>query len=331
MLNVKTLKALACLLWIFCVIGCHPGSQYRCQVTEGVPLPQERGGHVGGIVDDAIVIAAGSYWSSDKTTKQRLSDSEIYQNGIWKAGPALPHPLEYAMYAYDQNGLYVAGGTFDGQKNSSNVYRMTLLKPQPKWEILADLPLPISNGAGAILDHKFYVACGSFKEEKLNKMWVLDTQISGTHWKQCPSLPAAKRIYPALVTCGRHLYLLGGWTEKFTILNDAYRYDTQTDVWEKLPDLPMHSYCWTGRAIDDDHILMTGITDDKNPEIHDGIWILDVRDMSMERVGSTIVPSTTGVFVQMDEREWWLIGGEPDVNKNRTKIVSIIKLQKKSF
>jgi len=232
------------------------------------------------------------------------------------------------MYAYDKSGLYVAGGTYDGTNNSSGVYRMTSLKPAPKWEPLADLPLEISNGAGAILAGKFYVTCGSVKKEKLNSLWMLDIRKPGLKWSRGQPLPAAERMYPALIACGKHLYLLGGWTAEFTILKDAYRYNPQADEWEKLPDLPMQGYCWTGRAIDDTHMLITGKTDENDPEIYDGIWNLDTKDMSMEKIGRTIVPATTGALLEVGDKQWWLIGGEPDVKKNRTNVVSIIRLLK---
>lgn len=39
----------------------------RCRVTRGIPLPKEedRGGHVGGIVENKIIVSGGNRWSED--------------------------------------------------------------------------------------------------------------------------------------------------------------------------------------------------------------------------------------------------------------------------
>ncbi|MFA6661252.1 MAG: hypothetical protein WCS62_06545, partial [Bacilli bacterium] len=38
---------------------------FSCKVTRGVPLPKEedRGGHIGGIVENKIIVSGGNRWS----------------------------------------------------------------------------------------------------------------------------------------------------------------------------------------------------------------------------------------------------------------------------
>jgi N-acetylneuraminic acid mutarotase len=305
------------------------GREYSCSVTEGVPLPDgwARGGHAGGMVDGIVVVAGGNNWSKDKTTKYWLKNSVLFKDGSWIPGPEMPGPLAYAMYAYDKSGLYVAGGTSDGTSVSADVYRLSSLKKGNGWESLPLLPEALNNGAGAILNGRFYVACGSAGTKKTNRMWYLNlNKKTGTNWTECKPLPGAGRMFPSLVACGKYLYLLGGLAETspLTPLNDFYRYDPAANEWTKLKDLPFKGYAWVSQPVDDRNIIITGRADGT---IHKGIWIIDTEDVSVREAGSLVIASTTAPLIRIGEKQWWLIGGEPDANKNRTEKVNVIRLK----
>ena len=307
------------------VIG---SKEFSCYVTEGTPLPQEwaRGGHVAGIVEGNVIVAGGNNWSKDKTTKYWLKNSAVFRDSKWIPGPVFPKPLAYAMYSHDNKGLYVAGGTEDGGSVSREVYCLNSLKEGEGWESLTQLPEGISYGAGAILNGKFYVACGSLGTEKTNRMWVLDINTAGNNWHECQSVPGVERMFPSLVACGKYLYLLGGLAETspLTPLKDIYRYDPDKNKWKNLKDLPLMGYAWVSQPVDDNHLIITGRADGN---VNNGIWIIDLRDMSMKEIGNLIIPSTTAPLINIADKQWWLIGGEPDANKNRTGKVSVIYLK----
>ncbi len=301
---------------------------YNCIVTVGTPLPQEwaRGGHVAGIVDGSVVVAGGNNWSKDKTAKYWLKNSAIFRDGKWVQGPDLPKPLAYSMYAHDRSGLFVAGGTGDGTSVSGDVYHLNSLKEGAEWKSLSRLPEAIGYGAGAILNNKFYIACGSLGTAKTNRMWVLDIKNTGGKWCECQSLPGDERMFPSLVACGRYLYLLGGLAEISPLkpLKDIYRYDPDKNEWIRLPDLPMTGYAWVSQPIDDNHLIITGRADGT---VHKDIWIIDLVDLSMKQIGNLISPAATSPLIKIAKKQWWLIGGEPDGNKNRTEKVSVIHLK----
>lgn len=307
------------------VIG---SKKYNCSVTEGTSLPQElaRGGHVAGIVEGSVVVAGGNNWSKDKTTKYWLKNSAVFRDNKWVPGPVLPKPLAYAMFSHNSSGLYVAGGTEDGTSVSSEVYCLNSLKEGKGWKSLPQLPEAISYGAGAILKCKFYVACGSLGTKKTNRMWVLDIKTSGNGWNECQTVPGVERMFPSLVACGKYLYLLGGLAETspLTPLKDIYRYDPDKNKWIQLGDLPLKGYAWVSQPIDKNHLIITGRADGS---IDKGIWIIDLRDMSMKEIGNLINPATTSPLINVADKKWWLIGGEPDANKNRTEKVSVINLK----
>jgi N-acetylneuraminic acid mutarotase len=314
---------------LFSKMGLTPALKYHTTVIKGTSLPEEwaRGGHIGGIVDGSVIVAGGNNWSKDKTTKYWLKDAAVFSNDKWISGPALPKPIAYAMYAYDDSGLYFAGGTEDGKSVSRDVYQLTSLKGGQTWKSLPKLPMGINSGAGSILNGKFYVACGSTGSANTNKMFVLDLKNGKSQWRECQSVPGAKRMFPSLVACGKYLYLLGGLSDA-SPLNDSYRYDPDTNNWLQLNDLPMKGYAWASQPIDDNHLIITGRADDSKPfSIHKDIWIIDLNDMSMNKAGDLMSPSTTAPLIEVKDKQWWLIGGEPDAKQNRTEKVFVITLE----
>lgn len=248
---------------------------------------KERGGHVGGKVDNNIIIAGGTNWSKDKTTKYWLSNSIIFQDGKWKLGPDLPKPITYAMFAYDSSGIYLAGGTIDGRSVSNDVYKLVSLKKGKDWETLSKLPVRLGYGSGIIFDDKFYIACGSNGMQMSNKVWVLNIRDSQSKWIPCESVPGVGRMFPSLVSCGKYLYLLGGLakTAPLTPLKDAYRYDAGKNQWKQLNDLPLKGYAWVSQPVDDNHLIITGRAYGK---VDKSIWVIDLRDMSMKKIGDNI-------------------------------------------
>lgn len=327
--NLKTLneEELIKMKEFMCQLGFKPdGCKYCGVVTEGIPLPQQlkRGGHAGGRVDGTVIVVGGTDWSLDKKSKTWLSNSAIYRDGQWEKGPPLPEPVGYGMFASDNNGIYLAGGS-NGKSDLTGVYRLKSLTGAG-WERLPSLPEAIAYGAGAILGGKFYVACGSVGTVKTNGMWMLDVNSKSSKWQQCAAVPGVPRILPAMVAAGKYLYLLGGLSEvsPLTPLRDAYRYDPGTGKWTRLADLPFDGYAWAAAAVDKDHLLVTGRAYGK---VDRSVWILNLTNMTMQKVGDDVVPAATAPLVDAGGDQWWLIGGEPDSNKNRTGRVSVIKVK----
>lgn len=302
-----------------------PDKRNRFTVREGMELPPQlkRGGHMGGCLEGQPIIAGGTNWNEEKTIKSWLQNTVVFKGNHWVQGPALPAPLAYAAYGSDPTGFYIAGGTPDGRISSRAAYRLTHISGNAEWQRLPPLPEPVSYGSGAVLNGKFYVACGMNDSVKTNRMWVLDMHAANPEWSSCPPVPGVERTLSTLVPCGKFLYLLGGLGQDnpFTVLKDAYRYDSGNGRWQRLPDLPLEGYAWSGQPVDEDHILLTGRAYGK---IDTGIWLLRLTTMTMKKIGATISPATTAPLIKIDDQQWWLVGGEPDANKNRTGKVTMI-------
>lgn len=306
----------------------RPDAVQHFVITEGLSLPGGRGGHVAAILDGHVFVAGGTDWSSDHTTKSWLQDSMVLIKDSWQTGPALPHPVAYSMFASDKTGIYLAGGINDANKLSS-VYHLDNYNKNSSWQTLPSLPLAVTSGAGALLNGKLYVTCGwVYPDDITNQMWSLDVTNPKAKWKVCQNVPGPKRAFPAMVACGKSLYLFGGMSpdpnsNSLGVMQDAYRYNPDKDLWLRLKDMPCPGYAWSGSSIDKNHIILTGKADGK---INKDIYLIDVRDMTAQKIGETIIQTTTAPLIKVAKHEFWLIGGEPDSNKNRTNKVTKIRL-----
>lgn len=301
---------------------------FSCKVTRGVPLPKEedRGGHIGGIIENKIIVSGGNRWSEDKTQKFFLDNTLIFDGQQWIEGPSLPVPMAYSMFACDNSGLYVAGGTSNGISMLKEVFVLRSIQNGKKWEKLPDLPEALGFGAGAIMKDKFYVSGGLLNNgEKTNKMWVLDLNDIESGWRESISIPGMPRYLHAMTSSEDNVYVFGGLAESspLTPLNDVYRFNHKEDRWDKLKELPLKGYAWTTQPIDFNHIIITGRADG---QIHPDIWIIELDTMTMKKVGDLLIQSTTSPLIKVKDGQWWVIGGEPDSNKNRTKEISIINI-----
>lgn len=308
-----------------CIMDTIP---FSCKVTKGVSLSEknDRGGHMGGIIDNTIVITGGTRWSEDKKEKHFLNNTLILNNHTWKEGPQLPIPMAYSMYGYDDTGLYIAGGTCDGETMLKNVYLLRSIQKGATWERLPDLPEALGYGAGVIMNSKFYISGGKLNNgESSNRMWSLDLNDVNSGWIESQSMPGNARHLHAMATNGINLYVIGGLVEGASLnpLNDIYEFNCKENSWKRLNDLPVKGYAWAAQPVNKTKILLTGRADGK---VHKDIWIIDLEGMLAYQIGDLIIQSTTAPLIKVWNNEWWLVGGEPDSNKNRTKEISIINI-----
>ncbi len=305
---------------------------YAAVVSEGPSLPQGRACHAGGMVGDRVVVAGGSAWSVDRTTKTWFDDTLVFDpaGGTWSAGPKLPHRLAEMMFGGDGNALYLAGGK-DGRTTYANAFRIASRNGTLTIEELPPLPAPLSGGAGAVLNDTFYVAGGyDLSGAEVDSLWALDLKQPDAGWRSRAKMPSPARGYFGFVACSGDLYALGGCiveTEAHPVrqvFKDVHRYDPQRDEWSQDQDLPTAGQGWVADAVDEHHILLTGRGD---ANIYDEVWLVDLRDSSVRGLGSLMTPSFGAPLVRMGETRWWFIGGEPDANKSRTPRVSVIELK----
>jgi N-acetylneuraminic acid mutarotase len=301
------------------------------EVTEGPAMPSARGSHAGAILNGSVVvIASGSAWSADRTTKKFLSDTLLFEAGHWEAGPPLPHPAVEAAFAADKEHLYIVGGFTDFDKPLSDGFDLSLDRNKKlRIEPLPPLPVRHVGGAAAILDSQLFLAGGYANGTITNKVWTLDLRRANRHWVDGPPFPAEPRAYSALVAAGGQLYMLGGMVadgEAMRVFKDVFQYDPKTKRWKILGKLPTAGYCWAAVPLDKDErkLLVGGRADGV---IHDDLWIVDLSNLDVRGVGRSIITQTCAPLVRIKRSTFWLIGGEPDADKHRTEKVTQIRLR----
>jgi N-acetylneuraminic acid mutarotase len=298
-------------------------------ITEGPSLPRGRGGHAAASLDGHVFVAGGTDWSSDHTTKSWLCDSAVLIDNSWQPGPALPHPVAYGMFASDKTGIYLAGGCDDANKLTT-VYHLDNCRKGSSWHPLSSLPVAVTSGSAALLNGKLYVACGwAYPDAITDQMWSLDVTDPKAKWTACQNLPGPKRAFPAMVACAQSLYLFGGMSpdpnrNSSGVMRDVYQYKPDKGSWLRLKDMPWPGYAWSGCSIDENHIILAGKADGK---VHKDIFLIDVRDMTVQKIGEAVIQTTTAPLIKIRPDEFWLIAGEPDSNKNRTNRITCIRLQ----
>jgi N-acetylneuraminic acid mutarotase len=299
-------------------------------ISEGPAMPSARGSHAGAVLDGGIVvIASGSAWSDDGTTKKWLSDTLLYNAAKWHSGPALPHPVAEAAYASDGKRLYIVGGFTAVDAPSADTFSLSLDRERKLGiESLPALPFKHVGGAAAILDGRLYLAGGYADGKETSALWALDLRESPPRWIKRSPIPAERRAYSVLVAVGGQLYLLGGMTtdgEAMRVFKDVFRYDPGSDKWQGMGELPTAGYCWSAVPIDEGgrKLLVGGRADSA---IHDDLWIVDLSDLSVMGIGRTVITTTCAPLLRINRSTYWLVGGEPDANKSRTARVTQIRL-----
>ena len=189
-------------------------------------------------------------------------------------------------YASDRNCLYLCGGN-DGLKKLNSVYRFKTINSPP--EALESLPVALDFASAAILDSYLYVIGGVTQQGLTSRMYKLDISAKNAQWRECHPLPGPPREWHATVVSNGYLYVLGGVILQdvqptLTVLQDAYRYDSTTDKWQKMPGLPLSGYAWSAVDIDKKHALVTGRAFENSTTSPD-IFLVDLDTMTMNKMG----------------------------------------------
>jgi N-acetylneuraminic acid mutarotase len=319
-----------CPLVAAIAIGCAAKSvgSIHAESIEGPRIPVRTAGHAGGIVQGLPVIAGGSSWALDKSSKSWLRDCFVFKAGAWAPGPSLPHQLSDPAYASSNGALYLAGGT-DGKTESANVL---VLRDLPKgWESLTPLPRPVEAASAVVLGKNLYVVGGFSNGHAVNDLWRLDLRTSNASWEKLAPFPADARGYSAITTTGSRIYVFGGFTSppyaaSARVFDDAYQYDPQTNQWSKSAIAPLAGYGWTAAEASPTQVLLAGRVAEVGV-VGDELWMVDLNSADVRRVGSLVTPNCCAPLIPMGEHRWWYVGGEPDTNRSRSDRVSIIQLK----
>jgi SSS family transporter len=275
-------------LVIFCV-ACGPAAGqealFRDRLTwSDLPeLPQAMSGHFAGVVNDALVVAGGSYFevSPWQGGEKFWLDSVFvldHPNGTWVEAAPLPHALAYGGMATVARGLVLAGGS-DGKQH----YAETHLLTRSGITNLPGLPQPCAMTTATVLGNTVYVAGGQSATdsmEALHTFWALDTSSESATWEELEPWPGPARILPVVVAQEGSVFVISGadlapgpdGTAKRTYLTDGFRY-TPGKGWQAIADSPKPMVAAASLAFGPSSILAFSGDDgslvDRNAELGD--------------------------------------------------------------
>lgn len=175
------------------------------------------------------------------TQSPYLSDFYRYDpaSDQWTKLPDFPGPPRSYAYAIVYNEKAYMGFGFGLTSDMSDLWEY-----DPVTNAWTEKVLCPGNGRGhpAFLEAngKIYVGLGGSASGNLNDFWEYD--IATDHWEQISDFPSHKRHHPFYFSIGDMVYAgFGHGSESVngsTIYNDFYRYDPQTDIWERMNDFP---------------------------------------------------------------------------------------------
>lgn len=247
------------------------GTPHLCTLP---PLPQAIAGQFVGTIDNTVIVAGGSSWTSPpneggvKTWDDRIQVLQP-KSKSWKSIGRLPQPMAYGGTVSLGHELVLAGGQNENMV-SNKVWSLKLNGHHFKLSSWPDLPNPLTNFSMAFAGNKIYVFGGQKEKNSLASpsLWSLTIHPKGTPataWQQESPLPGNGRILATAAGCGGRLYVVGGAAlEKLTngmtarrYLREAWSYDP-VNQWVRLPDPPTPSVAAPAVCVGHHSLLLIG-------------------------------------------------------------------------
>lgn len=167
-------------------------------------------------------------------------------DATWKEIGKLPSPLGYGLSLTLPDGVILIGGS-DATEHSRRVTLLTLAEGKPAFKTLPELPVPLAQMAGALVDQRIHLFGGIEKPDSTSATsahWTLDLTARDQGWQTQPPLPAAGRMLATAAAIGDAFVIAGGCSlapdsvgkPVRTYLRETWKFADGT--WTRLADLP---------------------------------------------------------------------------------------------
>jgi hypothetical protein len=119
------------------------------------------------------------------------------------------------------------------------------------WRRLADAPLPVGSGSGAVVDGTVWIWLAGFEPAPGVRTALLAYDIAGDAWREV-EVPDGVEIGSKLVAAGTRLLVHPATEEQGPVTDRLY--DPATDTWSDLPADPIgptfdRAFVWTGQSL----------------------------------------------------------------------------------
>lgn len=232
------------------------------------PIPDEHGfaSSFAGVSNGALIVAGGANFPDGGTpwtgSKKAWTDKIFVLDkptGKWRQAAKLEQPLGYGISITYKNELLCIGGS-NADGHAASMIGINYYPKTGKVEIEAwpDMPQPLANACGALIDHTLYIAGGlltSDAKSAASVFWSIDLDHPKAGWKKLETWPGSSRMLSVAGSLNGKFYLFSGTAledkagaahRKY--LTDAYAY-TPGKGWKKLADLPRPVVAAAGPAV----------------------------------------------------------------------------------
>jgi N-acetylneuraminic acid mutarotase len=225
------------------------------------PMPEARAGYAAGVVEGQLLVAGGTYWLGDPGAwmgKVFCATTQAFDpvSETWTRLPDAPVKFGYAAGAATEDRLYVLGGVQDGRPSG----RVLVLEKHARvfhWREGPPLPEARVFAEAAVVQGKIFVVGGSREFETMDDtglccasltatttVWSLDPGDPAATWERHAPFPGHRRWSHRLAAVGRYLYQFGGRflarkDQPVQYFNEVWRYDTRSDEWAKVAEMPV--------------------------------------------------------------------------------------------
>ncbi|KXT00743.1 hypothetical protein AC579_10224 [Pseudocercospora musae] len=228
---------------------------------------------------------------------------------------------EHATVATDNDKIWILGGTVkDRQGQVQTTDRVEVFSVSSgKWQVAPPLPEPLNHANAASVNNKVYLLGGlsagdDWLARDINVMYDPATR----QWnKRTPMPKGTARGACAVGVHGNTIYLAGGMTY-LNVTQDALTtvtaYDTTTDRWTRLPDLPAPRQHVGGAVVGDTFYILGGRTDGQT-KIQNSLYALNLRDLKAAwKVLPSMPTARGGLACAAVNQSIYCMGGEGNPN-----------------
>lgn len=210
-------------------------------------IPSDFGfaGAFAGISNGALIVTGGANFpdgGAPWTGSKKVWSDQIFvldkPTGKWEMAGTLPHPLGYGVsVTWDNKLICVGGSNADG--HSDSVLAISYVDKKIKIERLPNLPAPLANSSGALLEDEIYIAGGLSTAESTttaNVFWSLNLKKcdQGAAWNVLETWPGPSRMLSVAGAQDGAFFLFSGTDLRQSASGQAQR-EYLTDAYKFSP------------------------------------------------------------------------------------------------
>jgi N-acetylneuraminic acid mutarotase len=160
----------------------------------------------------------------------------------WSMGPTLPTPRGAGGAGIVNHKLYFFGGSNKQRtKDLPQGYVLNLKNPAAGWKRIADMPNARNHLGGVAVNGVIYAIGGQhhLEDQSIMQNEVDQYNPATNTWMRVASLPVAlSHFNAATVVYNRYIITVGGENPHNVAKPFVFAYDTTSNLWARLTDLP---------------------------------------------------------------------------------------------